>query len=124
MRAPLSIATVIILSAGLLAGCGQHSAVNAPAAGGTAAGCSVPANYVKFEFAGTDCATALAVAGAWETDPNRCNTIDNPDSPEGYKRTCSVEGYACEAKRDVRSDGRFVNCAMGRASLRFTWFPN
>lgn len=37
MRAPLSIATVVILSAGLLAGCGRQSAVTAPASGGTAA---------------------------------------------------------------------------------------
>ncbi|HEX6586380.1 MAG TPA: hypothetical protein VF052_06480 [Solirubrobacterales bacterium] len=92
--------------------------------GGSSAGCSVPANYQKFEFAGTDCASALAIADAWEANPNQCNTIDDPQSPEGYKRSCSVEGYTCEAKRDVHSDGRFVSCTQGGASVRFTWFPN
>ena len=95
----------------------------APGTGGSSEGCSVPANYEKFEFAGTDCSSALAVAEAWEANPNQCNTVDDPSSPEGYKRSCSVEGYACEAKRDVHSDGRFVSCRMGGASVRFTWFP-
>jgi hypothetical protein len=94
------------------------------ATGGSAAGCSVPGNYESFKFAGTDCASALAVADAWEANPNQCNTIDDPQSPEGYKRSCSVEGYTCEAKRDVHSDGRFVSCTQGGASVRFTWFPN
>ncbi|HEU4979843.1 MAG TPA: hypothetical protein VFT14_01415 [Solirubrobacterales bacterium] len=94
------------------------------ATGGSAAGCSVPANYESFRFAGTDCASALAIADAWEANPNQCNTIDDPNSPEGYKRSCSVEGYTCEAKRDVHSDGRFVSCTQGGASVRFTWFPN
>lgn len=94
------------------------------ATGGSAAGCSVPGNYESFKFAGTDCGSALAVADAWEANPNQCNTIDDPQSPEGYKRSCSVEGYTCEAKRDVHSDGRFVSCTQGGASVRFTWFPN
>ena len=97
---------------------------SAPATGGTAAGCSVPANYEKFEFAGTDCATALAVAGAWEADPNRCNTIDDPDSPEGYSGRARSRATRATRERDVRSDGRCVACTMGGASVRFTWFPN
>jgi hypothetical protein len=95
-----------------------------PATGGTPGGCSIPANYQDFKFTGVDCSTALAVANAWEASPNECNTIDDPNSPEGYNRTCSVEGYTCNAKRDVKSDGRFVTCSEGGASLRFTWFPN
>jgi hypothetical protein len=64
------------------------------------------------------------VADGWDASPDRCNTIDNPDSPLGYNRTCEVEGYTCDAKRDVRSDGRFVTCTQGGASIRFTWFPS
>jgi hypothetical protein len=96
----------------------------ASAPGGTPAACVIPARYQDFKFSGVDCAGALAVADAWDASPNQCNTIDNPDSPLGYNRTCEVEGYTCNAKRDVRSDGRFVSCTQGGASVRFTWFPN
>jgi len=96
----------------------------APATGGTPGGCAIPARYQDFKFSGIDCATALGIANAWDANPNECNTIDNPNSPEGYKRTCSAEGYSCEAKRDVHSDGRFVTCTQGGASIRFTWFPS
>jgi hypothetical protein len=63
------------------------------------------------------------VATAWDQDGKDCNTVDNPNVPEGYKRTCSVEGFTCEAKRDVHSDGRFVTCTQGGQSVRFTWLP-
>jgi hypothetical protein len=96
----------------------------APVTGGTPGGCAIPARYQDFKFSGVDCTTALGIADAWDANPNECNTIDNPNSPEGYKRTCSVEGYTCEAKRDVHSDGRFVTCTQGGASIRFTWFPS
>lgn len=93
------------------------------ATGGTSATCEVPATYQDFQFSGLDCAAALAVAEAWDANGKQCNTIDNPDSPEGYNRTCSVDGYTCDAKRDVNSDGRFVTCTQGGTSVRFTWFP-
>jgi hypothetical protein len=96
----------------------------APATGGTPGGCTIPARYQDFKFSGVDCATALGIANAWDANPNECNTIDNPNSPEGYKRTCSMQGYTCQAKRDVHSDGRFVSCTQGGASIRFTWFPS
>jgi hypothetical protein len=95
-----------------------------PATDGSSAGCSIPARYRDFRFSGVDCSSALAVADAWDASPDKCNTIDNPDSPLGYNRTCEVEGYTCDAKRDVRSDGRFVTCTQGGASIRFTWFPS
>jgi hypothetical protein len=85
--------------------------------------CDVPDTYQNFKFTGTDCPTALAVATAWDQNGKQCNTVDNPDSPLGYNRTCSVNGYTCTAKRDVHSDGRFVTCTQGGAGVRFTWFP-
>ena len=103
---------------------GQAKPKKPPPTGGSSAGCSIPATYQNFKFAGVDCASALAVADAWDASPDKCNTIDNPDSPLGYNRTCSIEGYTCDAKRDVRSDGRFVTCTQGGASIRFTWFPS
>jgi hypothetical protein len=69
------------------------------------------------------CDEATAVASAWNRDQDRCNTIDDPSSPEGYNRTCTVEDYTCRAKRDVKSDARSVACAMGPAQVRFTWAP-
>jgi hypothetical protein len=107
---------------------GKTKTKGAPSGGGSSGGssgdCSIPVTYQNFKFAGVDCASALAVADAWDASPDKCNTIDNPDSPLGYKRTCSVEGYTCNAKRDVRSDGRFVTCTQGGVSIRFTWFPS
>jgi hypothetical protein len=103
---------------------GKTETKGAPATGGSSGGCSIPARYQDFKFSGVDCASALAVADAWDASPDKCNTIDNPDSPLGYNRSCSVEGYSCDAKRDVRSDGRFVTCTQGGASIRFTWFPS
>jgi hypothetical protein len=104
---------------------GKTETKNAPTTtGGSSGGCSIPARYQDFKFSGVDCASALAVADAWDASPGKCNTIDNPDSPLGYNRSCSVESYSCDAKRDVRSDGRFVTCTQGGSSIRFTWFPS
>jgi hypothetical protein len=85
--------------------------------------CEVPDAYQEFKFSGTDCSTAVGVATAWDQNGKACNTVDNPNSPAGYNRTCSVAGYTCTAKRDVHSDGRFVTCTQGGASVRFTWLP-
>jgi hypothetical protein len=87
------------------------------------AGCTIPDTYQDFKFTGLDCTAALGVATAWDQNGKDCNTIDNPNSPEGYNKTCSVEGFSCTAKRDVHSDGRFVTCTQGGKSVRFTWFP-
>jgi hypothetical protein len=87
------------------------------------AGCTVPDTYQDLKFTGLDCTAALGVAEAWDQNGKDCNTIDNPNSPEGYNKTCSVEGFSCTAKRDVHSDGRFVTCTQGGKSVRFTWYP-
>jgi hypothetical protein len=86
-------------------------------------GCQIPDTYKNFKFSGIDCPSAVAVAVAWDKMGNSCNTIDNPNSPQGFNRTCSVNGYTCTAKRDVRSDARFVSCTQGGKSIRFTWLP-
>jgi hypothetical protein len=86
-------------------------------------GCQIPDTYKSFKFTGIDCPSAVAVAVAWDKMGNSCNTIDNPNSPQGFNRTCSVNGYTCTAKRDVHSDGRFVSCTQGGKSIRFTWLP-
>lgn len=87
------------------------------------AGCSIPDAYQNFKYTGLDCTAAVAVATAWDQDGKDCNTVDNPNVDEGYHRTCSVEGFTCTAKRDVRSDGRFVSCTQAGQSVRFTWLP-
>ena len=97
----------------------EKTTTSAPAS----SSCEVPDVYQDFKFSGTDCSTALGVATAWDQNGRACNTVDNPNSPAGYNRTCSVAGYSCTAKRDVHSDGRFVTCTQGGASVRFTWFP-
>jgi hypothetical protein len=86
-------------------------------------GCVVPDAYTDFKYTGLDCTAALAVATAWDQNGKTCNTVDNPDSPIGPQRTCSVEGFSCTAKRDPYSDGRFVTCTQGGQSVRFTWLP-
>ncbi len=91
--------------------------------GGTPPGCTVPDAYQDFKYTGIGCTAAVAVAQAWDQDGKDCNTVDNPNVPEGYHRTCSVEGFSCTAKRDVHSDGRFVTCTQGGQSIRFTWLP-
>jgi hypothetical protein len=91
--------------------------------GGTPVPCSVPEAYQDFKYTGIDCSAAVGVATAWDQNGKECNTVDNPDVDEGYNRTCSVEGFTCEAKRDVHSDARFVTCTQGGESIRFTWLP-
>ena len=85
--------------------------------------CSVPDAYQDFKYSGLDCSSAVAVARAWDGNGKRCNTVDNPESPIGPQRTCTVNGYRCTAKRDIHSDARFVTCTQGGASVRFTWLP-
>ena len=90
--------------------------------GGSAA-CAIPDSFQNFEYTGLDCSAAVAVAQTWDSNGKDCNTIDNPNVDEGYRRTCEVEGYSCTTKRDVHSDGRFVTCTQGGQSVRFTWLP-
>jgi hypothetical protein len=94
-----------------------------PTTSTVAGGCTIPDTYQNFKFTGLPCATAVSVATAWDSNGEDCNTIDDPSSPEGFKRTCSVEDYTCTAKRDVHSDARFVTCTKGGGSVRFTWLP-
>jgi hypothetical protein len=91
--------------------------------GGGSAPCSIPDAFQDLKFSGIDCAGAVAVAQAWDSNGKQCNTVDNPESPIGPQRTCSVNGYSCTAKRDVTSDARFVTCTQGDTSVRFTWLP-
>jgi hypothetical protein len=94
-----------------------------PAAPQGTAACSVPDTVTKFTPQGVGCPPADAVATEWATRRiNECSTIDDPSSPEGFKRTCEVQGYTCTAKRDVKSDARFVTCT-GAGTIRFTWLP-
>jgi len=97
---------------------GQTTTAPAPSGG-----CAVPDAYTDFKYTGLDCTAALAVATAWDQNGKTCNTVDNPDSPIGPQRTCSVEGFSCTAKRDIHSDARFVACTQGGQSVRFTWLP-
>ena len=90
---------------------------------GGSAPCTISDAYQDFKYTGLDCAAAVALATAWDQNGKTCNTIDNPNSPLGFNRTCSVEGFSCRAKRDVHSDARFVSCTQGGQSVRFTWLP-
>lgn len=90
---------------------------------GGSAPCAIPEAYQDFNYTGLECASAVAVAQAWDSNGKACNTVDNPNVDAGYQRTCSVEGYSCTAKRDVNSDARFVTCTQGGRSVRFTWLP-
>jgi hypothetical protein len=85
--------------------------------------CTIPDAFQDFKYTGLDCSAAVAVAQAWDQNGKTCNTVDNPESPIGPQRTCSVEGFSCTAKRDIHSDGRFVTCTQGGQSVRFTWLP-
>lgn len=87
------------------------------------ASCTIPDAYQDFRYTGLDCSAAVAVAQAWDQNGKTCNTVDNPESPIGPQRTCSVEGFSCTAKRDIHSDARFVTCAQGGQTVRFTWLP-
>jgi hypothetical protein len=91
--------------------------------GGGSASCDIPVAFEDFKFTGLDCSAAVAVAQAWDQNGKTCNTVDNPESPIGPQRTCSVNGYSCTAKRDMYSDARFVTCTQGGQSVRFTWLP-
>jgi hypothetical protein len=93
-----------------------------PETGGSAP-CAIPDAFQDFKYTGLDCSAALAVAQAWNSNGKDCNTIDNPNVDEGYRRTCEVEGYSCTAKRDIHSDARFVTCTQGGRSIRFSWLP-
>jgi hypothetical protein len=90
---------------------------------GRSAPCTVPDAYQDFEYTGIDCSAAVALATEWDRNGNQCNTVDNPNVDEGYNRTCEVQGFTCNAKRDVKSDQRFVICTQGGQSVRFTWLP-
>jgi hypothetical protein len=90
---------------------------------GGSAPCTVPDAYQDFKYTGIDCAAAVALATEWDRNVNKCNTVDNPNVDEGYNRICEIQGFTCRAKRDVKSDARFVNCAQGGQSVRFTWLP-
>jgi hypothetical protein len=85
--------------------------------------CTIPDAYQDFKYTSLDCSAALAVAQAWDQNGKTCNTVDNPESPIGPQRTCSVEGFSCTAKRDIHSDARFITCTQGGQSVRFTWLP-
>ena len=91
--------------------------------GGGSASCDIPVAFENFKYTGLDCSAAVAVAQAWDQNGKTCNTVDNPESPIGPQRTCSVNGYSCTAKRDIHSDARFVSCTQGGQSVRFTWLP-
>jgi hypothetical protein len=85
--------------------------------------CTTAKAISNLKFTGIPCTQAAAVSDEWNDRVDDCNTVDDPNSPEGYNRTCTVQTYSCRAKRDVKSDARFVACAKGSATLRFTWAP-
>jgi hypothetical protein len=91
--------------------------------GGGAATCAIPDAFQDFKYTGLDCQTAVIIAQAWDANGKTCNTVDNPNVDAGYKRSCSIEGFNCLAKRDIHSDNRFVTCTQGGRSVRFTWLP-
>jgi hypothetical protein len=101
----------------------QKTSKTTTSSGGSAPPCTVPDAYQDFRYGGLDCSSAVAVARAWDENGKRCNTVDNPESPIGPQRTCTVNGYSCTAKRDIHSDSRFVTCTQGGSSVRFTWLP-
>jgi hypothetical protein len=105
------------------AGGGKKQGQTTTANTGGSAPCSIPDAYQDFKYSGLDCSAAFAVAQAWDSNGKTCNTVDNPESPIGPQRTCSVNGYSCTAKRDIHSDARFVTCTQGGQSVRFTWLP-
>ena len=102
---------------------GKKKGQTTTTASGGSSSCSIPDAYQDFKYTGLDCTAAVAVATAWDQNGKTCNTVDNPESPIGPQRTCSVEGFSCLAKRDIHSDARFVTCTQGGQSVRFTWLP-
>jgi hypothetical protein len=117
---PIPTTTAATTTAG---GGNKKPAQTTTTTGGSAVPCSVPEAYQDFKYTGIDCTAAVAVANEWDRMGKDCNTVDNPESPIGPQRTCSVEGFTCTAKRDVKSDARFVTCTQGGQSIRFTWLP-
>jgi hypothetical protein len=101
---------------------GKKGQATTTTAGGSTS-CEIPDAYQDFKYTGLDCTAAVEVAQAWDATGNTCNTVDNPESPIGPQRTCTVNGYSCTAKRDIHSDARFVTCTQGGQSVRFTWLP-
>jgi hypothetical protein len=85
--------------------------------------CTTAKAISNLKFTGIPCTQAAVVADEWDRRVDDCNTIDDPNSPEGYNRTCTVQTFTCRAKRDVKSDARFVACGKGSATIRFTWAP-
>jgi hypothetical protein len=83
--------------------------------------CGSRGSISQLRVSGGTCDQASAVANAWEKRQDDCSTIDNPNSPEGYKRTCTVSGYRCTATRDTRSDKRFVSCSRDATRIKFTF---
>ena len=120
---PIPTTTETSTGGGGGAGGNKKPAQTTTTTGGSAPPCSIPVAYEDFEYTGLDCSAAVVVASAWDQNGKTCNTVDNPDSPIGPQRTCSVEGYSCTAKRDRYSDARFVTCTQGGQSVRFTWLP-
>ena len=104
-------------------GGGKKKAQTTTTTSSAPASCTIPDAYQDFKYTGLDCSAAVAVAQAWDQNGKTCNTVDNPESPIGPQRTCSVEGFSCTAKRDIHSDARFVTCTQGGQSVRFTWLP-
>jgi hypothetical protein len=120
---PIPTTTETSTGGGGGAGGNKKPAQTTTTTGGSAPPCSIPVAYEDFKYTGLDCSAAVAVASAWDQNGKTCNTVDNPESPIGPQRTCSVEGYSCTAKRDIHSDARFVTCTQGGQSVRFTWLP-
>jgi hypothetical protein len=117
---PIPTTTAATTTAG---GGKQKTAQTTSTTGGGSTSCDIPVAFEDFKFTGLDCTAAVAVATAWDQNGKTCNTVDNPESPIGPQRTCSVNGYRCTAKRDIHSDARFVTCTQGGQSVRFTWLP-
>jgi hypothetical protein len=117
------IATATATTPSTTAGGGKKKPDQTTTSSGGTPACTIPDAYQDFKYTGLDCASAVAVATAWDQDAKDCNTVDNPNVDEGYHRTCSVEGFTCTAKRDVHSDARFVSCTQGGQGIRFTWLP-
>jgi hypothetical protein len=120
---PIPTTTETSTGGGGDAGGNKKPAQTTTTTGGSAPPCSIPVAYEDFKYTGLDCSAAVALASAWDQNGKTCNTVDNPESPIGPQRTCSVEGYSCTAKRDIHSDARFVTCTQGGQSVRFTWLP-
>jgi hypothetical protein len=117
------IPTTTTTTAPTTTGGGNKKPVQTTTSTGGSAPCTVPDAYQDFKYTGIDCTAAVALATEWDRNGNRCNTVDNPNVDEGYNRTCEVQGFTCNAKRDVKSDQRFVSCSQGGQSVRFTWLP-